>query len=74
MNTGELTEVTHCPGGKVTIEPIIWCDIDGWGDTVRRQGFPDDPYHFCHRHSADEVQAFMDGRLMGYVEGQIDLL
>ena len=62
MNTGEFWD------NKEEKIPVIWCDIDGWGDTIRRQGFPDDPYHFCHRHNADEVKRFMNGELKGYFE------
>lgn len=46
----------------------IFCDICGWGDTVRNQGFPDDPHHFCHRHKADEVRAYMNGEIPSYDE------
>ncbi len=73
MNTGEMTDVINIDGTQGQ-EPIIWCDICGWGDTVRRDGFPDDPFHFCHRHKAAQVQDFMKGRLMGYFEGQQDLI
>lgn len=73
MNTHELTEVIYLDGTR-GIEEIIWCDICGWGDTVRNQGFPEDDYHFCHRHGADQVRDFMQGRLQGYFDGQIDLL
>ncbi len=72
MNTGKEILTIHIDGSS-SMEPVIWCDIDGWGDTVRNQGFPDDPYHFCQRHKADEVQKFMRGELMGYFEGQQEL-
>jgi hypothetical protein len=44
----------------------LYCDICGWGDTI--QGFPDDPHHFCHRHRADEVRAYMNGDVLSYAD------
>ena len=52
--------------------PCIWCDMCGWGDTVGVDQI-ENPYHFCRRHDADQVKAFMDGRELGYFEGQTDL-
>ena len=45
-----------------------YCDLCGWGDTVRNQGYPSDPHHFCHRHDADEVRKYMNGEIPSYDE------
>lgn len=59
MNTGEFHDDEEPT-------PVIWCDICGWGDTVLNDGFPDDPFHFCHRHKADEVLNFIMTDIEGY--------
>ena len=51
----------------------IWCDLCGWGDTVNWYGSKEDQYHFCHRHKADEVRDWWQGRILGYFERQRDL-
>jgi hypothetical protein len=48
-------------------KPCTWCDICGWGDTVGDDQL-DNPYHFCHRHSADDVLRFMSGYYRGYFD------
>ena len=73
MNTGEPILV-HQLDGTETMEPYIYCDICGLADTVLWYSQVDDPYHFCHRHGADQVRDFMTGRLKGYDDGQIYLL
>lgn len=58
---GYLTEFTMWPDDS-------YCDLCGWGDTVRNQGYPSDPHHFCHRHKADEVREYMNGERQSYWE------
>lgn len=65
MNTGELIECFHQDGSR-TMEPVIWCDLCGWG--ARHTSNPDDVHHFCHRHKEPEIQAFLDGKIKGYFQ------
>lgn len=65
MNTGETIEA-HYPGGIIKIEPVIWCDICGYG--ARHGSNINDKYHFCHRHKEKDIRAFMNGSLTGYFE------
>lgn len=68
MNTNEPILVVY-PDGTQKVEPEVWCDLCGWGDTIGNDGGqPDDPAHFCHRHKAREVLSWWRGETRGYFD------
>lgn len=69
MNTGRLI-MHYRLDGTNGLDPYCYCDLCGWADTVNWFGSPEDEYHFCHRHGADEVRRWWRGEIPGYDEGQ----